>query len=99
MATVFFVKDGPRTLGSRTNEGINKSVEEITSLTTGYSSVFLDGLPEGETPEFHGSHPSDDYRRVVVEVTQEDQLNHKFSRVGFYVVDAMDVSKAIVLFK
>lgn len=97
MATVFFVKDGPKTLGSRTNEGINKSVEEITSIV-GYSSVFLDGLAEGETPEFNGSHPSDYYRHVVVEVTPEDQLNHEFPKVGFYVVN-MDMSKAAVLFK
>jgi hypothetical protein len=94
MATIFFVKDGSRTLGNRTNEGINKSIADTVSLlnVNARSCHFLGGEP----PEFNPSQPGDCYSHVVVEVALEDKVNDAFPKVGFYVVN-MNVSQAVEL--
>lgn len=93
MATVFLVKDG--LCGDRTNEGRDRTVEELTSLLSNHNCLFLDKEP----PEFNTAQPSDFYRHVVIEITPEDQTNNKFPRVGFYVVANLEAPQSSFLFK
>jgi hypothetical protein len=93
MATVFLVKDGPR--GDRTDEGRDKTVEELTSLLTSHNCLFLTEEP----PEFNTAQPGDYYRHVVIEITPKDQTNNKFPRFGFYIVENLDTSQSIFLFE
>lgn len=93
MATVFLVKDGSR--GNRTKEVSDKTVEELTTILASHQCRFLDEEP----PEFNTAQPSDYYRHVVIEITQKDQTNNKFPRVGFYVVADLDASQSTFLLK
>ncbi|MBJ7308787.1 hypothetical protein H7U20_01070 [Rugamonas sp. CCM 8940] len=90
---IFLVKDGPR--GNATSEGCSKQIQEITNRIGNRVCKFLGTA----TPAFNVASPSDDYRRVVVEVGTADNLNNKFQQIGFYIIDDLDASQAEFLLK
>lgn len=97
MATVYFIKNGSRNLGNRTNEGIEKTAEEIISLLGNHKYIFLSD--DYEEIVFNSTKPSDDYRHVVIEITAEEELNNEFKKIGFYVVQNLEPTKFIAMEK
>ena len=92
MATIWRVKNGDR--GDTTDKGAPMSIEELTSKLELYSCQYLTEQP----PTFNSLEPSEYYRHIAIEVTNDDSLNNKFSKIGFYVVADFDSSQAGLLF-
>jgi len=92
MAIVYKVKDGPR--GDRTDEGKEISIASLTSKLANHTCQFLTEEP----PQFNAGKPSDYFRHIVVEVSDEGELNNKFPNKGFYVVANLDVSDAAFIY-
>ena len=93
MANVYRVKDGPR--DDRTDEGTEMSISYLTSVFSGYQCRYLND----QLPAFNTKTPSDFYRHIVVEVTEDSELNNKFDKKGFYIVDGLDPSQASFLYQ
>jgi len=91
MAIIWRVKDGPR--GNTTDQGTKISLDDVTKKLENYTCQYLSEQP----PEFNTEKASEYYQRVVVEVTSDDTLNDKFTKVGFYVVANLDSSQSAFL--
>lgn len=92
MAIIYKVKDGPS--GDRTDEGKEIPVSVLTDKLTYHTCKYLAEIP----PEFEVGNPSDYYRHVVIEVSDERELNKKFPKKGFYIVTELDVKNAAFLY-
>ena len=93
MAKVYKVKDGPR--GDRTDEGKEISISILSSKLANHTCQFLTDEP----PQFNSDKPSDYFKHVVVEVSDENELNEKFPKKGFYVVANLDVTDSAFIYQ
>jgi hypothetical protein len=93
MAMVYRVKDGPR--GERTDEGHKISVSELTKKLANYQCRYL----SENTPYFNTDKPTDYFKHVVIEVSDEGELNNMFPKNGFYVVADLDASQSAFLYQ
>lgn len=93
VATVYKVKDGP--YGDRTDEGKEIQISILTEKLANHTCQYLTDDP----PQFNIDNPSSYYRHVVIEVSDEGELNYKFPRKGFYVVANLDVTESAFIYK
>lgn len=93
MATIYKVKDGPQ--GNRTDLVTEITVTDLTTKLSNHKCRYLGKRP----PHFNTSTPSEYYRHIVIEVTDDDELNNKFNKKGFYLINNVDASEADSLFK
>lgn len=91
MATIWRVKDGPSS--DTTDQGTVMSLPDISRKLHNYVCEYLSPKP----PRFNSGKPSEYYRHVVIEVTNDDELNTKFPSIGFYVVANLDSAKSSFL--
>lgn len=92
MATVYKVKDGPQ--GDRTDQGTEMPIHELSAKLANYGCRYL----LEDTPHLNVNNPSDYYRHIVIEVLGTE-LNDKFPRKGFYLVENLGISQAGFLFQ
>jgi len=91
MAIVWNVKDGPK--GDTTDAGKKVDLSSLTNQLENYKYVFSEGIPR-----FRVDSPSQYYEHIVIEVTDEDELNDKFTGVGFYTVQDLHPRDAGFIF-
>ena len=91
MATIWRVKDGSR--DNTTDQGTQMDLDKVTTRLEHYECQYLSKQP----PAFNPGNPSEYYQHVVVEVTSDDVLNDKFSKVGFYIVVGLNPSQSAFL--
>lgn len=92
MATVYKVKDGSG--DDRTDSGREMTIDVLSSKLKKYRCEH-----SRNPPRFHVDDPGDYYRYIVIEITEDDRLNEKFSKRGFYVVHDLEVPEAGFLFE
>ena len=95
MATVFFVRDGPR--GNTTSEGQEHTAQNLTQLSRVHQIQYFGGEP----PEFNanaGRIDARDFTHVVIEVMGNELTPPAFPEVGFYLVQNLTPAQFADLF-
>lgn len=89
MAIMWFAKDGPRP-DTQSGDGIDISLGEINAIFPG-KSVRYCGL---EAPNINADTPSRYVKNLVIQVCEQDGINERFSKIGFYYLAEIDPSDA-----